>query len=137
MNPQNATFGLHAVERRFPKTILIDTKHRQSTSNTTHLDKDNIPQIGLVFLIVAFIVAAILLLFKYARLGKVLVEKTLTSEVFHKIPCRSCRYFSHNPYLNCAIHPSLVLTGQAIDCPDYCAKGEKIETNHDVPIPSE
>lgn len=133
MNPQNATFRLHAVERRFAKTILIDTPQRQSTSNTTHLDKDNIPEIGLVFLIVAFIVAAILLLFRYAILGKVLVEKTLTPEAFHKIPCRSCRYFSHNPYLNCAIHPSLVLTGQAIDCPDYCAKGENTETTHDVP----
>jgi hypothetical protein len=133
MNPQNARFRLHAVEQRFPKTILIETQQRQSVSNTTHLGKDNIPNIGLAFLVVAFIVAAILLLFKHARFGKVLGERTLTPEAFHKIPCRSCRYFSHNPYLNCAIHPSLVLTGQAIDCPDYCAKGESTETKHDVP----
>jgi hypothetical protein len=137
MNPQNTTFRLFVVEQRFPRTILIDTKQRQSTSNITHLDKDNIPEIGIVFLVVAFIVAAILLLFKYARFGKVLADRTHTPEAFYKIPCRSCRYFSHNPYLNCAIHPSLVLTGQAIDCPDYCAKGEKTEINHDVPIPAE
>jgi hypothetical protein len=137
MNPQNATFRLHVVERRFSKTIVIDTQQRQSVSNTTRLDKDNLPNIGLAFLVVALIVAAILLLFKHARFGKVLAERTFTPEAFHKIPCRNCRYFSHNPYLNCAIHPSLVLTDQAIDCPDYCAKGESTETHHDAPIPAE
>ncbi|MBW4623377.1 MAG: hypothetical protein KME17_28975 [Cyanosarcina radialis HA8281-LM2] len=35
-------------------------------------------------------------------------------------PCHHCRYFSHNPFLQCTIHPSTVLTKHAIDCVDYC-----------------
>lgn len=36
-----------------------------------------------------------------------------------KVPCDRCRYFNHNPYVKCALHPDTVLTEQAIDCRDY------------------
>jgi hypothetical protein len=37
----------------------------------------------------------------------------------HRLPCNHCRYFSHNPYLKCSLHPTTVSTKQAIDCRDY------------------
>ena len=37
-------------------------------------------------------------------------------------PCRNCKFFDDNSYLNCAVHPSIVLTKQAVDCSDYCDK---------------
>jgi hypothetical protein len=37
----------------------------------------------------------------------------------HRCSCYHCCYFSQNPYLKCALHPTTVLTGQAIDCRDY------------------
>jgi hypothetical protein len=37
----------------------------------------------------------------------------------YKVPCYQCRYFSHNPYLKCALHPSTVLKELAVDCRDY------------------
>jgi hypothetical protein len=36
-----------------------------------------------------------------------------------KALCHSCTYFNNNLYLNCALHPSKVLTESAIDCVDY------------------
>lgn len=36
-----------------------------------------------------------------------------------EVPCRNCRFFSHNPYLKCAVNPSIAMTAQAIDCSDY------------------
>jgi hypothetical protein len=36
-----------------------------------------------------------------------------------KSPCTKCEFFSNNPHLKCAAQPSLVLTEQARDCPDY------------------
>lgn len=36
-----------------------------------------------------------------------------------KFPCARCQYFSHNPYVKCALHPGTVLTDQAVDCRDY------------------
>lgn len=35
-------------------------------------------------------------------------------------PCRNCKFFDDNNYLNCAVHPSIVLTKQAVNCSDYC-----------------
>jgi hypothetical protein len=36
------------------------------------------------------------------------------------VKCQSCKYFDRNLYLNCALHPSLVMTEEAVDCIDYC-----------------
>ncbi len=38
---------------------------------------------------------------------------------FYGIKCDQCQYLNCNPHLKCAIHPSTVLTHQAIDCKDY------------------
>jgi hypothetical protein len=40
---------------------------------------------------------------------------------FSQVPCRKCRFFSSNPYLRCAVHPSIVLKPEARDCSDYWA----------------
>lgn len=41
--------------------------------------------------------------------------------------CRSCQFYTQNPYLKCAIHPSIVLTKQANDCSDYYSKHKQID----------
>ena len=38
-----------------------------------------------------------------------------------EVPCRNCRFFKDNHYLNCAVHPSIVLTKEALNCSDYCS----------------
>ena len=38
---------------------------------------------------------------------------------FHGIKCDRCQYLDCNPHLKCAVHPSTVLTHQAVDCKDY------------------
>lgn len=35
------------------------------------------------------------------------------------IPCKHCRFYSPNSYLQCAIHPSRVLRFDAAHCSDY------------------
>lgn len=42
-----------------------------------------------------------------------------------EVPCENCRFFSNNPYLKCTVHPSIVLTKEAIHCPDYRFKDSK------------
>lgn len=51
-------------------------------------------------------------------------DEMATIEHFHQLPCRNCRYFSNNPYLKCAIQPSIALTLQALNCSDYCPQNE-------------
>jgi hypothetical protein len=36
-----------------------------------------------------------------------------------RIPCKRCQFYSHNPHLQCAVHPLKVFTPDAIHCSDY------------------
>lgn len=51
-------------------------------------------------------------------------DEMAMSEHFHQLPCRNCRYFSNNPYLKCAVQPSIALTLQTLNCSDYCPQNE-------------
>jgi tetrahydromethanopterin S-methyltransferase subunit F len=57
-----------------------------------------------------------LMLLKTLRLKQ--AKKVEPLKYSSQVPCRNCRYFSNNPYVRCAVHPSTVLTAKAIDCPD-------------------
>lgn len=43
----------------------------------------------------------------------------------HKVACQRCRYFSNNPYVQCALHPHIVMTDDALDCKDYTGKEQR------------
>lgn len=50
------------------------------------------------------------------------LDDSLTSQetdCFHQTACYQCKFFNNNPYLKCAINPSIVLTEEAKNCPDY------------------
>ena len=53
-----------------------------------------------------------------------------------QIPCRNCKFFAQNQYLNCAVRPFTVLTKQAQNCSDYCSRDgsslEKVNSHHRV-----
>jgi hypothetical protein len=36
-----------------------------------------------------------------------------------KIPCKRCQFYSHNPHLQCAVHPFRAFTPDAVHCSDY------------------
>jgi hypothetical protein len=47
-------------------------------------------------------------------------QQSVSFNPYSKVPCRRCRYFSDNQFLKCTLHPTTALTGQAVDCRDYC-----------------
>ncbi|MDX2211715.1 MAG: hypothetical protein SFY66_00375 [Oculatellaceae cyanobacterium bins.114] len=48
-------------------------------------------------------------------------HKQTVCAVRGQIPCMTCRFFTNNPYVKCAVRPDLALTKQAADCTDYQA----------------
>jgi hypothetical protein len=44
---------------------------------------------------------------------------------FSQSPCTKCRFFSSNPFLKCAVNPTLVLTKEAVNCSDYRPRNKK------------
>lgn len=74
---------------------------------------------------IALLVAWVfLLLFILLNRRKIKLKRNSSSvEDLH--PCKTCRFFANNHYLQCAVRPSIVLTKQAMDCPDYCVQKNK------------
>jgi hypothetical protein len=63
-----------------------------------------------------------------------LIPKRVQQHLFSLKPprkslCHQCQYFGHNAYLKCTVHPSTVLTEQALDCSDYSpnSKARRVE----------
>ena len=69
-----------------------------------------------------------LVLFKFFRKLRRVRSRGLTDGLFSPLPCRKCRFFAHNQYLKCAVHPSTVLTAQAAHCSDYCCQDNSYQS---------
>ncbi len=75
----------------------------------------------------SFIMGWAVLFVMLSKIGRAARDEIFVSiKHLHQIPCRNCRFFCNNPYLKCAINPSIVLTEQALDCSDYAP----CESNH-------
>lgn len=117
-------FRLYVLtENSFNQTNLVEAKVEGETDSTTKPQIELIPPsehlVAPICLIILWASAAFLFIsnvWKFRQNGK------LTINPFSKVPCCNCQYFDENSYLNCAVNPSIVLTKQASDCPDYCPK---------------
>lgn len=43
------------------------------------------------------------------------------AQQMHAIPCADCRFFTGHYTLKCPVHPSIALSEDAINCPDFDA----------------
>ena len=65
----------------------------------------------------------------YAFIPKRVQQHLFRLKAPHKTLCHQCQYFGHNAYLKCTVHPSTVLTEQALNCLDYSpsSKAKRVE----------
>jgi len=76
----------------------------------------------LCFMFVAWIVFLIQHLFGYRSTSSAPASSSAQPSVQPlESPCSSCRFFSHNAYLKCAVHPSIALTQRALNCSNFWA----------------
>ncbi|WP_208346760.1 hypothetical protein [Aetokthonos hydrillicola] len=56
-----------------------------------------------------------------SKIRRSVVDKMIvTTNSLQKMRCQNYQFYSNNRYLNCAVQPSIVLTKDAENCPDYC-----------------
>jgi hypothetical protein len=55
----------------------------------------------------------------YRKMSFTKIKENSLFETEEQTTCKNCRFFSHNPYLKCALHPSRVSTTESIECADY------------------
>ena len=81
---------------------------------------DTVSLILVSLVILSSIAAAI-----YAYVPK-LMQPSFRTKLNDKVLCDRCQYFSHNPYVKCALHPDTVMTERAVDCRDYDSDSTRI-----------
>jgi hypothetical protein len=74
---------------------------------------------GLFLILFASATALAIFILMLSDVWKAVRAKIVTPKRSCDFPCRNCRFFTSNRYLWCTVHPSIVLTQQAIDCADY------------------
>ncbi|GAX38516.1 hypothetical protein [Nodularia sp. NIES-3585] len=121
-----------SVEPILLKTIVENSTFFQV--NRSEVKQEQMQPDGLDVHDVALTLSPIALLFSWVlfflilqKIRTFLDNKMVFSvQGLHKVPCKNCRFYSNNHYLKCAVQPSLVLTEEAKDCPEYLPKNGKI-----------
>lgn len=67
----------------------------------------------------SFLMVLAIATFGFSAIQKAIRKRMVSITYSQQVPCRNCRFFTNNLYLRCAVHPSTVLTQNAIDCSDY------------------
>ncbi len=114
-----------AEQKNINGAEIRDTPVNGVTQIETIITQEGILLLPLVFVMIAW---SLIYILPWA-LWKALRYRIVAASVqpsHQKIPCVNCRYFNADPYLQCAVQPSNVLKTEAKDCPDYCAKPEKL-----------
>jgi hypothetical protein len=79
----------------------------------------HIKPIGLFLILFCSAIALGIFILMFPQAWKATKAKIAIRKQSHQLPCRKCRFFTNNSYLCCTVNPFIVLTEQAIDCPDY------------------
>ncbi|NWF58170.1 MAG: hypothetical protein HXY43_02315 [Fischerella sp.] len=103
---------------------IIEQPLNQAPSDAASAHQSSIAVIGIVSAYLGFTVLVIALL--RSNLSKAILNRIFTIKHNHQIPCGKCQYFKNNRYLQCAIHPTKVLSQEAINCPDYLPQDKKL-----------
>ncbi|MEH1870012.1 hypothetical protein [Nostoc sp.] len=102
------------------KTKLIIVNPAVTKPDLTRQQGAMTPDEALFFIPFCSMIFLAIFILKLLDIWKVAIAKITTLNCFHQLPCRNCRFFTNNHYLYCTVHPSIVLTEQALDCSDYC-----------------
>ncbi len=102
---------------------LIESPSTSAPITEAPINGDTISNGGLILVPIFLLVLAwILACIERFNFQKRFDSKFTTLKHYHQIPCQKCCFFNQNFYLKCAVHPSEVLSKEAINCPDYCCK---------------
>lgn len=110
------------VKESIEQIILLEEKQCIiSLVWTKLLVKTRLDEALLLFIFIHFVLVKVIvklsnyLVLKVARDNK----RLLNSYRDKQAPCKNCQFLTNNRYLMCAVHPTTVLTKQAINCSDY------------------
>lgn len=111
-------------ENNFNQENLIEAKAIKIPENGKKLDIAAMPDGALFLIPLGFMMVWAIVVFIFSDIWPLARHKALTIKHLPEVPCRNCQFFTNNPYLKCAVHPSTALTDQALNCSDYSPQDE-------------
>ncbi len=119
-------FGLYASpDNNFNRATLIKAKLVRTQPDVlkpvvTNLSGGVAMPGGIIFLLpLCSVIIWAILIFRLSNICNVARDKMVGVNYCYQVPCKNCRFFTNSPYLKCAVHPSIALTKQAVNCSDY------------------
>lgn len=108
------------IEDSFNQTTIMIVKVGSATEQSTKPQMEPMPHlphfVAPICLIIVWKIAIFIFIVRICKLSR---NGKLTINRSKQVPCRNCQYFKDSNYLNCAVHPSIVLTKEALNCSDY------------------
>lgn len=108
------------AERDFNRVNIVEVSPIEEKNDVKNQDEPIVPNGGILLIPIYFLAFTILLMvlksFKSYKTGK---NQLSTFNRSNQIPCKNCRFFNHNYYLKCAVHPDTALKSEAVNCHDY------------------
>ncbi len=111
--------------------LVATTNSHQETQTEVKLNEvkpDGVLTSDLVMSLISisFVIGWAGLFLMLSKMRTVPLDKIIVNtNPLQKVRCRNCQFFSNDRYLKCAVQPSIVLTKQAENCPDYCPSNGK------------
>lgn len=109
-------------EKNITQANIIHVESVSAEPEATKPDLTGVYDTLALLMPVGFIAFWGMFLFMSTDIGALARHGLLSLKNWRQAPCKNCQFFSNNPYLRCALHPSSAMTPQAINCSDYCPK---------------
>jgi hypothetical protein len=98
---------------------LIETQSSIHSVHDAPVEKPTLYDNVVPIVPVGFLVFWAIVAWVFLDIPKSLQRGKLSQGRHQKFRCRGCRYFTDNPYIQCAVHPSTALTEEAKECSDF------------------
>ncbi|MBE9036808.1 hypothetical protein [aff. Roholtiella sp. LEGE 12411] len=112
-------------EQRVQKNIISKKNLHQLTQNEVKREQAQSHELTIPDVIVSlsplgFIFSWVVFFIALRKIRTFVDNKIFfTIKGLEKVPCKNCKFYSNNHYLKCAVKPSIVLTEEAMNCPEY------------------
>ncbi|HAA27310.1 MAG TPA: hypothetical protein DCE56_06045, partial [Cyanobacteria bacterium UBA8553] len=108
-----------AREKQLAQTNLMAERQINLQQDGAQLDVPFMPVSPVLLIPISFMMVWTIFVFMSSDIWIFARYGLLKIKYLHQIPCRNCRFFKNNPYLQCAVNPATALTPQAIHCSDF------------------
>ncbi|MEH1937234.1 MAG: hypothetical protein V7L14_26725 [Nostoc sp.] len=121
-----------STQKSVHQSTLIEANLAKATHNDPKPHQGDVPFVAVFLAHISFMIVWGIVVFLVSSVCKALEDppenavqdkdERVSIKHLQQHPCKNCQFFNNNHYLKCAVHPSIALTKQALNCSEYMPK---------------